>query len=405
MQIRNETSRLSNLKVLMVVENLPVPFDRRVWQEANALKDAGAEVSVICPTGKGFEAKHELINGINVYRHDLPTEANSAIGYLWEYSAALWAQFTLASKVYFKSGVNVIHGCNPPDLIFLVALPFKLLGVKYVFDHHDINPELYEAKFGKRGAFWTLMVLFERLTFMTANLSIATNESYRTIAIERGKKDPNKVHVVRSGPDLNKIRRVPVNNQLKNGRPYMVGYVGVIGAQEGLDLLIESIHHVIYNRNRTDIQFCIVGSGPSLQDIKTLASQRGVADYVSFLGRVPDALLLEVLSTADVCVNPDRVNPMNDKSTMNKILEYMAVGAPIVQYDVTEGRFSAQEASLYAKPNDSQDFGDKIIELIEAPDRRKIMGDYGYRRVAEHLSWEVERPKLVDAYTTLIRQK
>jgi glycosyltransferase involved in cell wall biosynthesis len=284
-------------------------------------------------------------------------------------------------------------------------VPFKLLGVKYVFDHHDISPELYEAKFRKRGVFWTLMVLLERLTFMSANLSIATNESYRTIAIERGKMDPSKVHVVRSGPDLNKIRRVPVNNQLRNARPYMVGYVGVIGPQEGLDLLIESIHHVIYNRNRTDIQFCIVGSGPSLQDIKTLASQRGVADYVSFLGRVPDALLLEVLSTADVCVNPDRVNPMNDKSTMNKILEYMAVGAPIVQYDVTEGRFSAQEASLYAKPNDSQDFGDKIIELIEAPDRRKIMGDYGYRRVAEHFSWEVERPKLVDAYTTLIRQK
>ncbi|OZA55276.1 MAG: glycosyltransferase WbuB, partial [Sphingomonadales bacterium 39-62-4] len=230
---------LKGKKVLIVVENLPLPFDRRVWQEARTLKAAGALVSIICPTGKGYEKRFEVIDGIDIHRHPLPIEASGALGFLLEYGAALFWETVLTWKIFFKRGIDVIQGCNPPDLIFLVALPLKLFGVKYIFDHHDINPELYEAKFDKRGFFWKLMVLFEKLTFKAADVSMATNQSYRKIAIERGGMDPDKVFVVRSGPDLSRLKRVPPVESWKNGRQYLVGYVGVMGDQEGIDLLID----------------------------------------------------------------------------------------------------------------------------------------------------------------------
>lgn len=365
---------LAGLRILIVVENLPVPFDRRVWMEARTLKAAGAEVSVICPTGKGHQAREEVIEGIAVYRHSLPLDASGALGYLLEYGAALWHEFRLTIKVMRRQGVDVIQGCNPPDLIFLVALPFRPFGVRYMFDHHDINPELYEAKFNKRGFFWKLMVLFERLTFRTADVTIATNESYRQIAIERGRKSPEDVFVVRSGPDLTRLVPVAPNNRWRNGRDYLVGYVGVMGDQEGIDLLLESVAHLVLTEGRQDIQFVLVGGGPALDKLKELAASMGLAEHVTFTGRASDDDLFELLSTADLCVNPDRVNPMNDKSTMNKILEYMAFSRPIVQFDVTEGRYSAGDASLYAKPNDVVDFAEKIAALLADPDRRAEMG-------------------------------
>ncbi|RVU16582.1 glycosyltransferase family 4 protein [Methylobacterium oryzihabitans] len=389
---------LAGLKVLIIVENLPLPFDRRVWQEARTLRAAGATVSIICPTGKGYETAYEELQGIHIHRHPLPLDAGNAIGYLREYSAALYAETKLAWKIYFGRGFDVIHACNPPDLIFLVALPFKLLGKKFIFDHHDVNPELYEAKFNRRGFFWRLMVLFERLTFMAANVSIATNESYRRIAMTRGKMKADKVFVVRSGPDVAKIKPVPPVEALKKGRRFLVGYVGVMGDQEGIDLLLESVRHIVFTAKRTDIQFCLVGGGPSLDKLKVMAQELGVTDYVTFLGRVPDRDLLEALSTADVCVNPDRVNAMNDLSTMNKIMEYMAVGKPIVQFDVTEGRHSALEASLYAAKNDPVDFADKILALLADPDTRARMGEYGRERVTRDLSWQSQIPALIKAY-------
>jgi len=396
---------LAGKRVLIIVENLPLPFDRRVWQEARTLRDNGAVVSIICPTGKGFESRYEVIEGIHIFRHALPLEANSALGYLKEYGAALIAETCLAWKIFFLRGVDVIHACNPPDLIFLVAAPFKLLGVPFIFDHHDINPELYEAKFEKRGVFWRLLVLLERLTFWLADVSIATNQSYRKIALTRGGMDSSDVFVVRSGPDLDRLELPPADPKWKNGRRFLVGYVGVMGDQEGIDLLLESVRHIVHDIGRRDIQFALVGSGPSLAALEKLSAEIGVADFVSFLGRLPDADMFSVLATADVCVNPDRVNPMNNLSTMNKILEYMALGKPIVQFDVKEGRFSAGDASLYARANDTVDFAGKVLEFLSNEQARIEAGAFGRRRLHEELAWRHQAPILLGAYARALGKK
>ncbi|MGZ5595441.1 MAG: glycosyltransferase family 4 protein [Usitatibacter sp.] len=391
-------------KVLFLVENLPSPFDRRVWQEATALKAAGYGVSIICPTGKGCEKHFEEIDGIAIHRYDLAVEASGALGYAIEYSLALFWTFLLAWRVLLTRGFDAIHACNPPDLFFLIGGFFKLLGKKFVFDHHDINPELYEAKFGRRDFFWKLMLALERLTFRTADVSIATNESYRRIAVERGGMDPDKVFVVRSGPSLERLRIVPPDPALKRGRRFLVGYVGVMGKQEGVDLLLCAARAIVDMHGRHDIHFGIVGGGTSLDELKALAAKFEIEDYVTFTGRVPDAELLAMLNTADVCVNPDVANEMNDKSTMNKIMEYMALGKPIVQFDLAEGRFSAQEASLYARRNDPDDLAAKIVELVDDPARRSVMGAYGRRRVENELEWRYEVPKLLSAYESLWHQ-
>jgi glycosyltransferase involved in cell wall biosynthesis len=389
-------------RVLIIVENLPVPFDRRVWSEATTLKAAGYEVSVICPKGPRAEASHEVIEGIHIYRHPLPLEARGASGYLLEYATALFWEFVLAWRVLLTRGFDAIHACNPPDLIFLVGGFFKLfLRKQFLFDQHDINPELYEAKFGRRDLAWRALKLAERLTFKTADVSIATNESYRQIAIERGRMDPERVFVVRSGPNLDRVRSVPPDPIWRRGRNHMVAYIGVIGGQEGIDLLLEAVNHIVRERNRHDIQFVVMGSGPELATVQAMSTELGLDEYVTFTGRVDDATLFTVLSTADVCVNPDRFNEMNDKSTMNKIMEYMALGKPIVQFDLTEGRVSAQEASVYARRNDPGDFGDQVTALIDDQERCRTMGEFGRRRVHDELAWPHEAPKLLVAYEAL----
>ncbi len=389
-------------RVLIIVENLPVPFDRRVWHEATTLSAHGYEVSVICPKAAGYEAGYEVIDGIHIFRHPLPLEARGAMAYLVEYSAALFWEFVLAWRVLARRGFDVIHACNPPDMIFLVAGFFKLfLGKKFLFDHHDLNPELYEAKFGRRDIFHWLLFILERWTYRTADVSIATNQSYRQIAIERGGMEPDRVFVVRSGPKLERMKILPPVEALKHGRRYLVGYVGVMGQQEGIQYLLEAARHIVYEMGRTDVHFGLAGSGPELETLIRLAEELDVADFVTFAGRVPDQELLEILNTADVCVNPDEFNAMNDKSTMNKILEYMALGKPIVQFDLTEGRISAQEASLYAKRNDSVDLAEKIVELLDDPARREKMGKFGRDRVVNELAWTHEVPKLLAAYEKL----
>lgn len=386
--------------ILIIVENLPVPFDRRVWQEANTLKDNGAEVSIICPRMKGYTEKHEIINGIEIYRHPLPLEARGASGYLLEYSAALFWEFVLSWKIFFKKRFHVIHGCNPPDLIFLVALWFKIFGVRYVFDHHDINPELYIAKYNRKNLFYRMMLLCERLTFATANYSIATNESYKEIAIRRGKMPPQKVQVVRSGPKLDRLKLLPPDAKFLKGRKKLIGYIGVIGEQEGIDLLLQSIKSIV--DRRSDIQFAIIGGGTDLEKLKKLSSDMGLGEYVDFYGRVPDDLMVAILNTADVCVNPDKPTEMNNLSTMNKIMEYMALKKPIVQFDLKEGRFSAGEASLYAINWDTEDFAEKILTLADNDELRKKMGEYGYNRVINELSWDYESVKLTDFYKSFL---
>jgi glycosyltransferase involved in cell wall biosynthesis len=394
---------LAGRKILIIVENLPLPFDRRVWHECRTLTAAGAQVAVICPTGKGYEDRYEEIDGVHIYRHSLPLDAKGASGYLLEYGAALWHEMRLALKIARKHGFDTIQGCNPPDLIFLIAWPFKLFGKRYIFDHHDINPELYEAKFNKRGFFWKLMVLFERLNFRTADVVISTNQSYREVALTRGSKVSEDVFVVRSGPDLTRLKRMPPSRAWHKGRAHMVGYVGVMGDQEGLDLLLEAAREMIIDKGR-DVQFVLVGGGPALADLQAMAQDLGLSEHVTFTGRAPDDVLFDVLSNADVCVNPDRVNPMNDKSTMNKILEYMAFEKPIVQFDVTEGRYSAGDASLYAASNDTSDMAAKILSLIDDPEKSAQMGQYGRNRVETELSWDHQVDTLIAAYTRVMEK-
>ncbi len=388
-------------RVLILVENLPSPFDRRVWQEAGTLRDAGYVVSIICPTGKGFERKFEEIDGIAIWRYDLPVEGEGARGYALEYSVALIKTFYLCWRVLMTRGFDVIHACNPPDLFFLIGRFFKLFGKKFVFDHHDLNPELYEAKFGRRDFFYRLMLKLERWTFRAADVSIATNESYRRVAMERGGMPSDRVFVVRSGPSLQRMKIGPADERLKCGRRFLVGYVGVMGKQEGIDLLLRAVRHLVFDLGRTDIHFGLVGGGTSLEAMKILAADLGVSEFVTFTGRVPDEQMLAMLNTADVCVNPDIANEMNDKSTMNKIMEYMALGKPIVQFDLTEGRFSAQAAALYAVKNDTADLAARIVELLDDPQRRREMGAYGRRRVEHDLEWRHEVPKLLSAYERL----
>jgi glycosyltransferase involved in cell wall biosynthesis len=393
-------SPLRGRRILIIVENLPLPFDRRVWQEALALRNAGASVWTISPAAKGYEARYECLEGIHVHRHPAPPEGRGLLGYGLEYGAALVWEFILTCKVFFSAGLDAIQACNPPDLIFLVALPFKLFGCRFVFDHHDINPELFEAKFGRRGVLWRLITFLERLTFAAADVSLATNESYRRIAIERGRMRPEDVFVVRSGPDLSRLRATAPAARWREGRAFLVGYVGVMGQQEGIDLLLEVVATLVA-RGRRDIQFCLVGGGPSLPELRRRCTDLGLDPYVTFTGRAPDADLIEILSTADICVKPDRVNAMNSLSTMNKILEYMAFGKPIVQFEVVEGRVSAGDASLYARPNVVGDFADKLEYLLASPETRARMGAVGLARIEGELSWPHQIPHLLEAYDRL----
>ena len=388
-------------RILIIVENLPVPFDRRVWQEATSMKKTGYEVSIICPKGKGYVKAYEVIDNIHIYRHSIPLEGEGAIGYCLEYCIALFWEFLLAWRILVTRGFDAIHACNPPDNIFLIGGFFKLLGKRFLFDHHDINPELYIAKFGRKDYLYKLMLAWERWTFRLADISIATNHSYKRIAIERGGMDPDKVYVVRSGPNLDRVKILPSKEELKKGAKYLVGYVGVMGKQEGIDYLLRSAHYIIQEVGRQDIHFGLVGEGTSLEDMKCLAKELGIEEFVTFTGRVPDQELLEMLNTADVCVNPDVANEMNDKSTMNKIMEYMALGKPIVQFELTEGKWSAQEASLYARKNDAIDFAKKILYLLDHPEERERMGRFGKERVENTLKWDYEEPKLLAAYDAL----
>lgn len=390
-------------KVLIIVENLPVPFDGRVWKEACALRDAGSEVTVLSPRGKGYTQRYELLDGIHIYRHPMPNEGNSTISYLLEYSVALFWEFLYSWWIYLRRGFNIIQGCNPPDNIFLVALPFKLLGVKYIFDHHDINPELYFSKYGRQDVFHRTLTLMEALTFRVSDVVISTNDSYKDIAVKRGGLDPSDVFVVRNGPDLDTFRPVPAKPDLKYGKRFLVGYVGTMSIQEGLDTLLDVAEYV-KTSGRSDVHFTCVGGGPALAELRRMVRERNLGDTVNFTGRVPDVELLEILSTADVCVNPDIPCEMNDLSTMIKIMEYMALGKPIVQFDLKEGRFSAQEASLYSSgPHHVADFADKILWLLDHPQVRNQMGEFGRRRVEEKLAWKYSVENLIAAYAKVAK--
>jgi glycosyltransferase involved in cell wall biosynthesis len=393
---------LNGRKVLIIVENLPVPFDRRVWQEAKALKNMGATVSVICPKGKGYTKSFEIIQKIAIYRHNLPLEARRSFEYLLEYPAALFWESILSVKCLFQRGFDVIHACDPPDLLFLIGAFYKLFGKKFVFDHHDLNPELYLAKFGGKGIIYKILLMLERLSYRISDIAIVTNESFRDIALDRGKKKPEDVFVVRSGPETERIGRVTPNEKYKNGRKYLVGYLGVIGKQDGVHFLVEACDYLVNKKKRKDIQFICMGGGTELENIKEYARGKNVGDYINFTGMINKRkLIFDILCSTDVCIATDVFNEMNDRSTMNKIMEYMVIKKAIVQFDLKEGRRTAGGASLYAKPDDPADMAEKILQLLEDPKKRKEMGIIGYNRIINKMAWKYEKEKLCKAYMRL----
>ena len=395
----------SGRRILIVVENLPVPLDRRVWLEATTLVAHGYEVSVICPMGHGWTAAHEVIDGVHIWRHPMPTEAHSgAAAYAIEYGSALWHWMRLARVIWHARGFDVIQGCNPPDLVFLLALLYRPWGVRYMFDHHDVCPELFEAKFGRRGALCWILRRMERLSFATASVSIATNESFRRIAIARGRMDPDDVFVVRSAPKPEQFRPGPGDLAHRKGAGIVLGYVGVIGQQEGMDLLVDAVEHLVRGLGHADLHVVIIGFGTHLPEVEADVARRGLQAHFTFTGPLYGADLLAALNVIDIGLATDPHNAMNNISTMNKVIEYMALGKPLVQFDLAEGRASAGEAALYARTNDPRDFAAKVARLIGDPALRRRLGRIGRLRVQERLSWAHSVPQLLAAYERIFER-
>lgn len=386
---------------MIIVENLPVPFDRRVWQEALALRDAGWAVSVICPRSDQYPASFEELDGIEIFRHSLPTEARGKFGFLLEYSAALFHELRLLLKVSLRGGFDVIQACNPPDLIFLVAAPFKLFGKKFVFDHHDVCPELFEAKFGRRGLFHRLLLFVERRSFRAADLVITANDTYRDLAIERGGKDPADVVTVYSVPDRSRIRRVAPDEALRGGARVVLGYIGIIGDQDGVDHLVRCMHRLCVAEGRQDVRAAIVGDGPALASVRELASQLGVEDRITFTGYLRGDALLAAMSTFDIGVIPDPVNEYNDKISMNKVFEYSALGVPPVSYDLTETRRLLGDAGTYATDATSDGLARACAALIDDDDLRQRKGLEAKALADARFDWGREAQRYVSAYERL----
>lgn len=393
-------------RILILVENLPVPFDRRVWLEATTLHRAGYVVSVICPTGKRYPAGYELLEGVHIHRYDLPNTGIGFFAYVREYAVSLLKTLWLSFKVARRPGFDLIHACNPPDLFFLIAWLYKPFGKKFVFDQHDLSPETYRVqRQGREGLIYRLLLILERLTYATADVVIATNESIRGFAHGRGHVPDDRIFTVRTGPDFERLRIVSEESALKRGARYLVCYLGVMGPQDGVDYALRAAAWILHQRRRRDISFTFIGSGDVLPQLERLANELELGSHVHFTGRISDEELVKHLSTADLCLSPDPQNGLNEYHTMNKTLEYMAMGKPQVAFDLAEMRVSAAEAAVYARPNDVEDFGRHVIALLDDPARRQAMGRAARRRIEEFLGWEHTHRNLLDAYAWLFSEK
>jgi|WetSurMetagenome_2_1015567.scaffolds.fasta_scaffold83427_3 glycosyltransferase involved in cell wall biosynthesis len=388
--------------IVIIIEGFPVPLFKILMQHAAALKQHGADVSIISPKLYGLNKSFEVVDGIAIYRHPMPFEADNVFGFFLEYSIALIWQLLLLIKISCHKRIHVIQGCTPPDLVFLPALLFKMMGIIYIYYQLDLNPELYLSKFHKKGFFYRILILLERLSFRCADYSIVPNESFKTLAIKRSRMDPGKIAVIRSGPDINRIKETTGDIRYKNGKKYLIGYLGVICRQDSLELLIDAIKLIVAVRQ--DVHFILVGDGPDLPRIRELAGNFKVRDYITFYGMVEDAeLLCDIMSTCDMCVNSNNPDGFNDNITSIKIMEYMAFKKPIVQFDCTEDKFTAQQASLYAEKGSTEDFAAKINFLLDHEDIRVSMGESGYQRIVNTLSWKHECAKLLLLFTKVFR--
>jgi glycosyltransferase involved in cell wall biosynthesis len=394
--------RILARRVLILVENLSVPFDRRVWQESLALRDAGWDVSVICPRGtnRDTEAQSE-VDGVKIYRYPLRPATGGPTGYAREYSTALWHTWRLIKTV---GSVDVVHACNPPDMFYFLARRLKPRGTRFIFDQHDLVPELYLSRFQRgKDLLWRLLCRLELATYRAADVVIATNESYRDVALSRGGKRAGEVFVVRSAPTVERFYKVPADESLKKGKPYLLCYLGVMGPQDGVDYALRALARLRDDLGRRDWHAAFIGGGDRFNAMLQLTGELGIGDQVDFTNRIPDEDLLRYLSTADVCLSPDPLNPLNNVSTMNKIMEYMAMSKPIVSFDLKEARVSAGDAAVYAPANDELAFACLITQLMDDPVARARMGEHGRERVAGPLSWDVSRSALLAAYEAASR--
>lgn len=389
--------------VLIIVENLPVPLDRRVWQEAIALRDAGYAVIIICPQMKGCLAPEENLEGIHIYRHKMVLEANGILGFFAEYASALCGETRLAWKAWGRHRFKLIHMCNPPDLMFAVAWPFKLLGVRVLFDVHDLWPEMFEAKFKKRNLMYWAVRLAQRLNYACADVVLATNETNRQAALQNGRKHPSKVFMVRTAPKIGDTA-FPPNPALKKGRDYLVGYVGVMGSADGVDLLLHAAAVAVHRLGRRDIQFLLMGDGPEYADLLELREKLGLAEFVDMPGWARSDFLFPALQTIDLGVTCDVPNAYNESCTMNKVLEYMAFGKPQVSFDLKETRASAQDAGVYVKEVSAEALAQAIVDLLDHPEERERMGRLGRERLHRDLNWNQSVEQLLAAYNTALAQ-
>ena len=396
------STKSETCKVLMLIENLSFPWDRRMRHLGLALQQAGYEVRVICPKGENQDrSSFEVIQGVRVYRYPMIYQASGGLGYLVEYSWALVCTAFLSLFVWLRDGFDIIHSANPPDIFFILAWPFKLLGKKYVYDQHDVCPELYESKFERRGSVYRALLLLEKFTFRTADLVISTNQSYREIARQRGSIEDERSAIVRNGVDRSQFYRRTPRPELREPFPYMALYLGVMGKQDGVDRVIQTAHHLVHSYGRKDVLFLMVGKGECYQELQDLSWELRVSEMVRFVGHIPDDLLLDYLSTTDVCLAPDPPDQMNQLSTMTKIMEYMACERPIVSFNLVETRRSAGDAAIYVDGDDPKEFAKTLNELLNDAPRRERMGRVGLDRTLNVVGLDRQRKALLDAYARL----
>ena len=391
-------------RILMLLENLPFPQDLRVRREAYALSSAGYRVTVICPKRKG-QSSRETVNGVCVYRYPAARPANGLVSYLWEYAYSMAASVTLSLVVFFRQGFDVIHAHNPPDTFVFLALFYKMFGKRFVYDHHDLSPEMYLARFRRRGnpMVYRALLWLERLSCRYAQHVIVTNESYKKVGLDRGHVLETRVTIVRNGIELS-FMALPVEPDpfLRQTGKTIIGYVGVMGVQDGLDYLLRALHYLVRRLGRTDFYCVLIGFGEALQGLKTLAQELGLEDFVRFTGPVFGEDLRKLLAATDICVDSSPANPYTDRSTMFKIMEYMALGKPIVAFDLPEHRFTARGAAVYVTPNDEQAFARALARLMDDPGRRIALGACGIDRIKTHLAWDYSIPNLLSVYRAVL---
>ena len=390
-------------RVLIIVQNLPVPFDRRVWLECQTLRTAGYEVSVVCPKAPG-DPSFATLEGVELYKYRPYASKGNKASFIFEYVYSFVATLWLSLKASRAGRFDAVQTCNPPDIFWPIGLLFKALyRSHFVFDHHDLCPELYESRFpnGSRWVYRALLWL-EGRTVATADHVIETNDSYRAVDIERHHADADRVTVVRTGPDPARLKPADADDALRRGRPHLVAYIGVMGPQDGVDIVLSMAHQIVTELGRDDISFTLIGSGDCFEDLVVMRDSLGLAGHVEFTGRISDDGVAAILSTAEVGICPDPKNPLNDVSTMNKTMEYMAFGLPVVAFDLRETRVSAGEAGVYATPNDVDELASLLVELIDDPARRQAMGAAGRARVEKELAWHHQAARYLGVYESLI---